>query len=384
MYRIAQVSYHIDPVIGGQERIVHHIDKLLTDYQYEVTNIQPLRLINIYNFFKGNMSHTNINILYLPTLWTFISFIDSFWFLFFKCRLFTVYQREFLGWYSFNISLKLFFSLINLFKRFDLVVAHYHFHVDSIFHKKIIVFSHGVEWHTPPKTILDKMRFKSIRSLSKSKVVSIIANDKNYSSYCSEIGVADKVTYLPNFFSSRFKFFDVKINNKIIVVRNIRSDRGILEAIKAFRYFCNSTDEQWSMDIYGNYSLNDQYYIECKNAVGNLLIRFMGIIDNKLLPNVYTQYCLSLIPTQETEGTSISALESMACGLPTVSTPIGGLLDLPTFKSTDSSPESMSVAMLSVISDFDEISKSQSEMVSSKYSENTWNTSLINLVANLL
>ena len=47
------------------------------------------------------------------------------------------------------------------------------------------------------------------------------------------------------------------------------------------------------------------------------------------LAGVYSSGQLNLIPTICGEGTSLSALESMACGTPTICTYVAGLRDLP-------------------------------------------------------
>ena len=45
------------------------------------------------------------------------------------------------------------------------------------------------------------------------------------------------------------------------------------------------------------------------------------------MPEVYQQADISVVPTKAAEGLSLSLLESMSCGLPVVTTPVGGLGD---------------------------------------------------------
>jgi glycosyltransferase involved in cell wall biosynthesis len=45
------------------------------------------------------------------------------------------------------------------------------------------------------------------------------------------------------------------------------------------------------------------------------------------MPEVYQQADISVVPTRACEGLSLSLLESMSCGLPVVTTPVGGLGD---------------------------------------------------------
>lgn len=46
------------------------------------------------------------------------------------------------------------------------------------------------------------------------------------------------------------------------------------------------------------------------------------------MEEVYQQADISVVPTRASEGTSLSCLESMSCGLPVITTPVGGLGDL--------------------------------------------------------
>ena len=45
------------------------------------------------------------------------------------------------------------------------------------------------------------------------------------------------------------------------------------------------------------------------------------------MPEVYRKADISTVPTISTEGLSLSLLESMASGLPVITTPVGGLGD---------------------------------------------------------
>jgi glycosyltransferase involved in cell wall biosynthesis len=45
------------------------------------------------------------------------------------------------------------------------------------------------------------------------------------------------------------------------------------------------------------------------------------------MPEVYQQADISVVPTRACEGLSLSLLESKSCGLPVVTTPVGGLGD---------------------------------------------------------
>jgi glycosyltransferase involved in cell wall biosynthesis len=56
---------------------------------------------------------------------------------------------------------------------------------------------------------------------------------------------------------------------------------------------------------------------------------FYGPVPHDQLRAVYSSAQLTLIPSLCGEGTSLAALESMACGTPTICTFVAGLRDLP-------------------------------------------------------
>lgn len=75
---------------------------------------------------------------------------------------------------------------------------------------------------------------------------------------------------------------------------------------------------------------NGRVWLERNLAEKNLLnsVQFLGHIPHEALPPYYAAADVTIIPTSHFEGTSLSALESMASGTPTIVTNVGGLLDL--------------------------------------------------------
>lgn len=80
---------------------------------------------------------------------------------------------------------------------------------------------------------------------------------------------------------------------------------------------------------------------------------------------------LTIIPTIEQEGTSLSALESMACGTPVVSTSNGGLVDLPTVKSKTESKD-MSEKIKSTLENYDQIKNNQMHETHTLFNMHNW------------
>jgi glycosyltransferase involved in cell wall biosynthesis len=54
-------------------------------------------------------------------------------------------------------------------------------------------------------------------------------------------------------------------------------------------------------------------------------VRFMGRLDDQLLPAAYAGADFSIVPSRALEGFGLVAAESLACGTPALVTPVGGL-----------------------------------------------------------
>lgn len=66
-------------------------------------------------------------------------------------------------------------------------------------------------------------------------------------------------------------------------------------------------------------------YVDDKNLVSN--VRLMDWVDHDLLPDYLNTFKLTVIPSY-TEGLPNIMLESMACGTPVLSTPVGSVPDI--------------------------------------------------------
>jgi glycosyltransferase involved in cell wall biosynthesis len=117
----------------------------------------------------------------------------------------------------------------------------------------------------------------------------------------------------------------------------------------------------------------------CSSDLQNLIhkhglvgrVFFTGRIPHDQMALFYRSSLITLIPTVYAEGTSLSALESMACGCPTFSTDVGGLADLPTIKiPTD--PKQIAVQILDLLPRLQETSNKQKELVYSTFNKKRW------------
>lgn len=117
----------------------------------------------------------------------------------------------------------------------------------------------------------------------------------------------------------------------ILVPRNLFRNRGVHLAIDAFAQF-GSNHQEATLHLAGGGGQPD-YVQELHRQVEELGLEdrviFHGAVSHDALPSYYSAAELTLIPSLCGEGTSLSALESMACGTATICAFVAGLRDLP-------------------------------------------------------
>ena len=126
--KIAQVTMHYLPITGGQQTYIENLNKILAKNQHHCTVFQP---------YKPGIQQDNVTMMFhIPKL---NRYIDSFSLLNFKLR-----------FYKKSIS------------SHDVVISHYPYHYPALkWHKNVIVVSHGVDWHEPATTRVDKNRVRA-------------------------------------------------------------------------------------------------------------------------------------------------------------------------------------------------------------------------------
>lgn len=364
-YKIIQASRYYIPIVGGQETYIENLHQILVESGYQSTVVQQTRSL------KDCPSHVK-PLLYIPGF--FNRFIPD------------------ADWFQFNVAL----SLSRFFlSKADVIICHYPFHYPALrWHKRVIVLSHGIEWLNPPRKLSDHYRVHAMRMCWKDRSM-IVANDTNFlrtlgldiqPRSCEFQQVEQNVWYLPNCVdTNHFKPLDMERKNIILVPRNIRKVRGIHLAIQAFQLLIKERSE-YQMWIAGG-PLQGEYYDYCKDLVEELKLKekvlFLGNIPWDSLVHYYNQSKLSLIPTIELEGTSLSALESMACKTPVVSTDVAGLKDLPTLKA-EVDPHSLASKMLEILENWDSYSNKQYEAVLTTFNLNRWKDAWLNVIRQTL
>src|SRR5207302_520800 len=85
----------------------------------------------------------------------------------------------------------------------------------------------------------------------------------------------------------------------------------------------------------------------------------------------YSAGVCTVIPTVDCEGTSLSALESMACETPVVATSVAGLKDLPCLLA-EPNARSLKEAINQVLENREKFSKDQRETVVRLFNMRNW------------
>ncbi len=283
-------------------------------------------------------------------------------------------------------------------KKSDALIVHYPFYyLPVMWHPKTVILSHCVEWEQPPRKITHKFR-KMLALNAYKKSTAVVSNDTNY---LREMGVnvspATKFFeeveplrwFIPNCIDiDRFKnpkpVETLKDKEIIMVPRNSSWAKGIHLAIESFALF-HKKYPQTIMLIVGNFPEPD-YYKQLLTIIRreNLTkyVFFTGSIYWEDMPSYYASAQMTIVPTIYSEGTSLAALESMACGCLTLSTPHGGLNDIPTIKApTDASL--MAAVMIENYENRKETGAKQKKAVEERFHLNNWGQAWLNVIDSL-
>jgi len=122
----------------------------------------------------------------------------------------------------------------------------------------------------------------------------------------------------------------------VLVPRNLTRSRGIDLAIAAFAaartlpgeaHLVIAGDAIPDVPASVRYRAELEALVHATGLTGR--VHFLGGLPREAMPDLYRAAALTLIPTRSSEGTSLSALESMATAVATITTSVEGLLDLP-------------------------------------------------------
>jgi|SaaInlStandDraft_1057018.scaffolds.fasta_scaffold14917_2 glycosyltransferase involved in cell wall biosynthesis len=351
--KLVHVSMFYHPVTGGQEVYVENLNEhVLGDYEIHV--LQPN------NYYSKTWPKNIHRTICLPKINRLI---------------------HDLNWFVFNIGI---FLKRKFLKNFDVAITHYAFHHKWVARPQIVI-SHGVDWRVNHSTWSDHYRKSMARKLKEEQGPNVIvANDTNF---LREIGfdaenvepfteISSDVWYIPNCIDTNlFKCAGLERKKQILCPRNIRWERGIHLAIESLIALAKRKEgDGYVLKIAGG-PLKGSYFESClRLAEASGLedrIFFLGSQSKAQLLELYQESMLTIIPTMDQEGTSLSALESMACGTPVVATRIGGLIDLPVkLSSVDS--ESFCESMIEVLTRHQDYSLEQCRVTRTVFNVERW------------
>ncbi len=164
----------------------------------------------------------------------------------------------------------------------------------------------------------------------------VVAVDERIYKHIQETIESDFISY-----SNKIKLFSIinftntdlynadknkHVGFNIMCIRRLVEKNGVIYLVKAMKYLKN--ERNIKLHIYGDGPARDEItnYIQ-KNSLQNVIMH--GAISNSLLPDIYKQCDLVVVPSITVNGlqeaTSISAIEAMSCGIPVIASDIGGL-----------------------------------------------------------
>lgn len=358
--RIAQVTYTFKPMRGGADAYAAQLYNLLDREGHEQTVYQRLpgqgfergaspEVRFLRNPFRGLPAEFWTQALSLPLQW---------------CKL----------------------------RRLDAAIFHYPIYLLSCLPPRLsgrpllVGLSHGVTWDDRPRSVRSKIK-KAVAIAAFRTADLYVANDTNF---LREMGVdapprhkpfsriAPRAWFIPNAVDP--EFFrpvppDPRLDalNAILVPRNLFFNRGVHLAIRAFAIFSKQYPEA-NLVIVGHAS-QPRYADRLRRLARDLSVRsrviFWGPAERHQMPSLYSASLMTVIPSVAGEGTSLSALESMACGTATVSTDIAGLADLPTVKSA-AKAEELARVMIETFPGRAEVGALQRKQVAQGFSLPIW------------
>lgn len=341
--KIGQIAYTYYPITGGCETYIQTLRTMFANAGHSQT---------IYQVVRPGIFDKDVKLV----------------------PVFNLFKRKPL--YFYNLFLNLYIK--DLLKE-DILIVHDPFHYPPVFWHKSIVVSHGVRWDRPLKSeyLYNKVHYVC-GQLAMKYAYKMVINDTNFfrklgyhikpkEGYFQEI--KKNRWFIPNcvnqsIFKKTAPIKELENLNTILVPRNIVRGRGIHLAISAFKEF-NKKFKNTKLVVSGDFA-DSVYKSEIFRQIKELeiigKIYFIGSIDWKTMPRIYSSSLMTIIPTLYEEGTSLSALESMSCGTATVSTNTGGLTDLPTIQSKTTSND-LSKKMIECFESRNEIAQKQQKEV---------------------
>jgi glycosyltransferase involved in cell wall biosynthesis len=273
-------------------------------------------------------------------------------------------------------------------RKYDVLVCHYpNYCIAATVHPRVIGLSHGVFWDDKPGAVRSKLK-RALARWAFRHCARYVAND---TFFLREMGlniapghepfteVAPGRWYIPNAVDTdRFRAGEpcaeaASLRPFILVPRNIYWNRGVHLAIEAVAAMQDRPHGLKLVVVGGVGQAAAMAAAEKTVKAHNLCdaVVFAGPRLRHDLSGWYRAAELTLIPSTCGEGTSLAALESMACGTPVVATDVGGLLDLPCVHAKPE-PALLSQAIRQVLADRETHAQTQLAAVRQRFNMRLW------------
>lgn len=197
---------------------------------------------------------------------------------------------------------------------------------------------HGINWDTPflaaeTKTAISQHINRALRQLDR-----IVSVDSHFQTYCRAVCEFEdpaSITLLPNpvdtsCFVPRSGISSTAGSVHVLYPRRLSFERGLvtmmLSADELLRRYPGMTVE-FAGELVDGSMMAAVFHLwhEAHPYRDRILHRTYTF---ETIREAYHQADIAVIPTLYSEGTSLSCLEAMSCGLPVVATNVGGLNDL--------------------------------------------------------
>jgi glycosyltransferase involved in cell wall biosynthesis len=273
----------------------------------------------------------------------------------------------------------------------DALIGHYpNYCRAGYFHPRLIGLSHGVTWDDEPNAWRSQEKRRMAREAYR-RCARFVAND---TFFLREVGVEvapgahafEEIEpgrwFIPNCVDTvLFRPPEQDRPPLITVPRNLYRNRGVHLAVEAFSLIAGETPE-WALEVVGADGQPD-YAAEVRALVAQRRlterVRFAGSVPWREMAPVYRRARVCLIPSLCGEGTSLAALEAMACATATITTTAGGLPDLPAVHCAPSA-EGLAQAMRQVLPAWQATGATQRAAVLAGFSLDRWQAAWTHVV----